>query len=573
MPLISLSLILQSTSAAAACQTNELRFDWPMQSPRDLDWVINNYVDLDPSTGLKDYKNQTGSNAKTYNGHAGIDIDLPSFRNMDAHTPVLAAASGTVIEVQDNLFDRNMENPATCAWNHVTIRHANGFQSIYGHLRQGSISVQVGQEVASGQIIAEVGSSGCSSTAHLHFETHDCQNNVVDPFLQGMWNAAPPYQIPMRLMDIVVRPGAFLDGSERPYDALMKDPSLYALTIPRGSMLAAGASLAGGKAGDRFSLRFLRSDGSLHFGPNAFVATGDLRHTYPRWWTKIPDNAQGVWTIQFLINDTVVRTHNVQIQETPDVVVSLLSNQTYQQNFQSLVNDGYKPIWIDGLSIPAPGDGQGAAYTAIFRREGGVFRSYHAINPADYQGIFDAAVAAGLQPTHIDNYLSRGQVQISATFSNPMPGAWRAYHLVSASVHQQKFNELRAQGYRPYLISVVRQNGQDRVSAAYTNQASQGWNAVYGLTAEQYQEEFNRQTAQGRALSYVDVYDQEGTPKFSAIWTVEANRTKWNARHNLSETQFLRENQKMALLGYKNRMVSTYWVGNQPLYAALWSQD
>jgi len=52
--------------------------------------------------------------------------------------------------------------------NLVTVLHANGFQTRYGHLSQRS--VKVGEVVRKGQKIGEVGSTGRSSGPHLHYE-------------------------------------------------------------------------------------------------------------------------------------------------------------------------------------------------------------------------------------------------------------------------------------------------------------------------------------------------------------------------------------------------------------------
>jgi hypothetical protein len=67
---------------------------WPLAGRDGRDWVINNYVDLDSTSGTLDYTGGSGSGAKTYDGHTGIDIDVPSFRWMDGNVSnVLAAAS------------------------------------------------------------------------------------------------------------------------------------------------------------------------------------------------------------------------------------------------------------------------------------------------------------------------------------------------------------------------------------------------------------------------------------------------------------------------------------------------
>ncbi len=50
----------------------------------------------------------------------------------------------------------------------VRISHGNNFETLYGHLSR--ISVREGQEVTAGQKIGEVGSTGRSTGAHLHYE-------------------------------------------------------------------------------------------------------------------------------------------------------------------------------------------------------------------------------------------------------------------------------------------------------------------------------------------------------------------------------------------------------------------
>lgn len=80
-----------------------IRFAWPMPGVALEDWVINNYVDLDPTPGLLDYR----GGEKVYDGHKGTDIDVPNFRWMDADFPILAAAAGTVTRIRDGEYDRN----------------------------------------------------------------------------------------------------------------------------------------------------------------------------------------------------------------------------------------------------------------------------------------------------------------------------------------------------------------------------------------------------------------------------------------------------------------------------------
>src|SRR5206468_8187108 len=67
------------------------------------DRFINNFVDLDPSSGILDW-DCTGF---TYDGHQGHDLVLRFFAEQDVGVPIFAALDGVVIARHDGEFDRN----------------------------------------------------------------------------------------------------------------------------------------------------------------------------------------------------------------------------------------------------------------------------------------------------------------------------------------------------------------------------------------------------------------------------------------------------------------------------------
>ncbi|GAB4539174.1 MAG: hypothetical protein Kow0063_27730 [Anaerolineae bacterium] len=84
--------------------------------------------------------------------------------------PVVAADSGYVVAAgwDDSGYGRM-----------VVIDHSNGFQTLYAHMQV--YYVEVGDSVAKGEQIGEVGSTGNSSGPHLHFEVR--QNGIQrNPF-------------------------------------------------------------------------------------------------------------------------------------------------------------------------------------------------------------------------------------------------------------------------------------------------------------------------------------------------------------------------------------------------------
>ena len=84
--------------------------------------------------------------------HEGIDISAPH------GTPILAAAKGIV---------------TFAGWKSglgytVEISHGYGYLTRYGHASK--LLVRRGQEVTRGEVIAQVGSTGISTSPHLHYE-------------------------------------------------------------------------------------------------------------------------------------------------------------------------------------------------------------------------------------------------------------------------------------------------------------------------------------------------------------------------------------------------------------------
>jgi murein DD-endopeptidase MepM/ murein hydrolase activator NlpD len=92
----------------------------------------------DPFTGLKSV-------------HRGIDIVAAS------GTRVLAANKGQVIDIgETSLYGK-----------YVILKHRDGFQTLYAHLSKWSVTE--GRQVSQGNKIGEVGNTGRSTGAHLHF--------------------------------------------------------------------------------------------------------------------------------------------------------------------------------------------------------------------------------------------------------------------------------------------------------------------------------------------------------------------------------------------------------------------
>jgi murein DD-endopeptidase MepM/ murein hydrolase activator NlpD len=96
--------------------------------------------------------------------HTGVDWGAPM------GTPIFASGNGVVEQA---------------GWEggygkYIRIRHANGYQTAYGHMSGFARGMEPGKKVRQGQVIGYVGSTGLSIGAHLHYEIL-INGRFVDP--------------------------------------------------------------------------------------------------------------------------------------------------------------------------------------------------------------------------------------------------------------------------------------------------------------------------------------------------------------------------------------------------------
>jgi murein DD-endopeptidase MepM/ murein hydrolase activator NlpD len=86
---------------------------------------------------------------------------------MPIGTTVIAARSGVVGEIEERFEDGNS---VITEVNYVLLRHGDGTASVYFHLTQNGVLVELGQSVEQGQVIALSGQTGGNGIQpHLHF--------------------------------------------------------------------------------------------------------------------------------------------------------------------------------------------------------------------------------------------------------------------------------------------------------------------------------------------------------------------------------------------------------------------
>jgi murein DD-endopeptidase MepM/ murein hydrolase activator NlpD len=96
--------------------------------------------------------------------HTGIDWASPT------GTPIFASGNGIIDKI-------GLEGGYG---KYIRIRHANGWETAYGHMSAFARGMEAGKKVRQGQVIGYVGSTGLSTGAHLHYEIL-VNGRFVDP--------------------------------------------------------------------------------------------------------------------------------------------------------------------------------------------------------------------------------------------------------------------------------------------------------------------------------------------------------------------------------------------------------
>lgn len=176
----ALAAIVASTGSAQAAP----KFALPVDCRLGIDCFVQNYVDQDPGENAIDHR----CGGQTYDGHKGTDIRLRDAESLRKGVKVLAAARGKVTAIREGMDDVSIRSGGTgslkgkeCG-NGVVIDHGKGWVTQYCHMRKGSIRVKPGTSVKAGTVLGQVGLSGMTEFAHLHFEVRR-DKATVDPFI------------------------------------------------------------------------------------------------------------------------------------------------------------------------------------------------------------------------------------------------------------------------------------------------------------------------------------------------------------------------------------------------------
>jgi len=210
-------------------------------------WVLN-YVDIGSTNDGKNTDHSCG--VRTYDGHKGTDKD------------------GTIKRVRDGEKDRwateadleeTKKQRKECG-NAVLIDHGDGLETIYCHMRQGSITVKPKQKVKTGDKIGEVGLSGYTQFPHVHLGVIQ-DGQIIDPYT-GLSHeqecGQKKHTLWKRDINLSYQPltiqATGLANNVPELNSLLKDMTPPASIPPNSDVLTGWVMIYGTKKGDKITL-------------------------------------------------------------------------------------------------------------------------------------------------------------------------------------------------------------------------------------------------------------------------------------------------------------------------------
>jgi len=413
--------------------------------------------------------------------------------------PIRAMAAGRVVRcyesADDNPYGFNDDDV-----NGISIEHASGELSYYGHFQQGSIpdglcvagdGDQPGTVlVAKGQEIGTLGNSGTAGP-HLHVHVFS-PSNAAKPLTK------PIYGRPLEWQRIRVRALADSWESTPPCDPAAPGMDVVSPGQPRA------------------------------------VDVGMLID---------PMYQPGHGEIAF---------HGVASNCLSDLVGSVGAS-------------GYAPETYDAY------DASGKAFFNLtFRANGGHAWYSH---PWLTGGQFDAKVAevkdAGMRPTFVDTYdTPAGARYVLVASAAPGPKT-KVYRDLTQAEHQARVEAWPDADYRPTSVAVRRSANGLRWSAVWVQSGGAGFSLRSVLTGPEYQPFVDSEIAAGRKLSYVNVWRDGASLRFSAI-TQTGLDDDYLARHGLTASGYQDAWSQQIAGDRTTRSVAGYTSGGKHRFAAVW---
>jgi CubicO group peptidase (beta-lactamase class C family) len=242
-----------------------------------------------------------------------------------------------------------------------------------------------------------------------------------------------------------------------------------------------------------------------------------------------------------------------------------LSAADFQREFDSLKGQGFLPIDANGTS-----NGGVERFSGVWEQSTGPATEVrHGITGAAHQQLFATLPNQGFRPIAVSGHDAAGGARFTSIWQKVPGPELSARHGLTGAQWQEQVNTLPAQGFRPVDLCGYTNGGQVNFASIWERATAPEWVARHGLTAGEYQQQFEHWATHGLVLHRVSGYIDGGQTRYAALWSRVPALT-WQGRHGLDAAGHQREFDALVQRGYRLVKVNGYPEAGAIHYASIW---
>jgi CubicO group peptidase (beta-lactamase class C family) len=252
--------------------------------------------------------------------------------------------------------------------------------------------------------------------------------------------------------------------------------------------------------------------------------------------------------------------------------------QQHQTNFNTFIAQGYRMI-----SLSVYGDPGDARYAAVWvKRDGAAWAAVHGVNSDGYQAFFNAQTAQGFVPVLVSATGTASNAIFAAVFEKGIAGVWVARHGMTSGpathvgTFQAQIASAAASGLSLRSMTIYGTASDRRYAAIWhANPLFVKWHVHPADTAASYQTTFNAETQlpgyqlAGYRPAYVTLSSDQ---IYCSVFKDEVVGA-WVARHGLTAAQYQTEFDRQNAQGFYPICVQGGGAGNDTRYAAIFAKQ
>lgn len=237
------------------------------------------------------------------------------------------------------------------------------------------------------------------------------------------------------------------------------------------------------------------------------------------------------------------------------------------QKWVSGLGQGVRPTFVNVHVLQGK-----PKFSAVAVQDTRLWTARHNLTAADYQTEFAKQLAGGFRPAAVCGYTVGGVVKYAAVWVLDTPSHWSAKHGVAAAKYQKEYDDARARKEVPAFLAGYHTPGGHQFAAVFLAEDGEAFETHHDLTAVQYQKLFDTVGKRGYWPYSTSTYDTEAGVRFAAVFLKNPG-VEYAARHGMTADEYQKEFDKQAKLGFRPWNVSGYADGAVSRYEAVWVRD